>query len=687
MSILHPLAPGAPSEQTASPYPHLLAPLDVGGITLRNRVIMGSMHTGLETLPDRFEQLAAFYAARAQGGVGLIVTGGVGVNAQALGAGGPDESLASADLEGHRHVTRTIHDAGAKVLLQALHIGRYDHSGGGVAPSAIRSPIGRAVPHALTGAQIGALISDYVRCAMLAAEAGYDGVEVMGSEGYLINQFIAPRTNHRSDAWGGTFDKRIRFATEIVRRIRRASDARFMVMFRLSMLDLVEDGSTREEVIALAQALEAAGVTLINTGIGWHEARVPTIATCVPRGAFAGFTRRVREAVSVPVVAANRINTPDVAEAILARGDADLVSMARPLLADPDFVAKAAVGRADEINTCIACNQACLDHTFSGRRVSCLVNPFAGHERDLPLAPAPRNKRVAVVGAGPAGLACAVTAARRGYAVTLFEAAPRIGGQFNLACRIPGKEEFRETLRYFRRQLELTGVNVRLARRAGAGHLKGFDHVVLATGVVPRAPSFDGLDHPSVVSYADAITGVKAMGRRVAIVGAGGIGFDVAELLTHSVAHDDTVSEYFSQWGVDADGAARGGLIEPEARTPAREVWLLQRKAGAAGAGLAVTTGWIRRSVVKQRGVHVLSGVEYVRVDDDGLHLRVDGQARVLAVDHVVLCSGQESRRDLVAPLVACGIEPVVIGGADVAAEIDAKRAIEQGTVVALGFD
>jgi 2,4-dienoyl-CoA reductase (NADPH2) len=450
----------------------------------------------------------------------------------------------------------------------------------------------------------------------------------------------------------------------------------------------VEDGSTREEVIALAQALEAAGVTLINTGIGWHEARVPTIATCVPRGAFAGFTRRVREAVSVPVVAANRINTPAIAEAILARGDADLVSMARPFLADPDFVAKAAARRADEINTCIACNQACLDHTFSGRRVSCLVNPFAGHERDLPLANAPRRKRVAVVGAGPAGLACAVTAARRGYAVTLFEAAPRIGGQFNLACRIPGKEEFRETLRYFRRQLELTGVNVRLARRAGVAHLRGFDHVVLATGVVPRAPAFEGVDHPSVVSYVEAITGAKAIGQRVAIVGAGGIGFDVAELLTHPGVHPgDAVSEYFSQWGVNASGATRGGLAEPCAGAPGREVWLLQRKAGPAGAKLAVTTGWIRRSVVKQRGVRTLTGVEYVRVDDDGLHLRVDGEDRVLAVDHVVLCSGQESQRELIAPLLGCGIQPIVIGGADVAAEIDAKRAIDQGTRVALGFD
>ncbi|WP_433705672.1 FAD-dependent oxidoreductase [Paraburkholderia sacchari] len=689
MSILHSLAPSALSEETANPYPHLLAPLDLGGVTLRNRTVMGSMHTGLETLPDRFEQLAAFYAARAQGGVGLIVTGGVGVNAQALGAAGPDESLHAADLDGHRLVTRTIHDAGAKVLLQALHIGRYDH-GGGVAPSAIRSPIGRAVPHELSGAQIEALIDDYARCATLAAQAGYDGVEVMGSEGYLINQFIAPRTNRRNDAWGGSFERRIRFALEIVRRIRRASDEHFMVMFRLSMLDLVEDGSTRQEVIALAQALEAAGVTLINTGIGWHEARVPTIATCVPRGAFAGFTRHVRDAVSVPVVAANRINTPAVAEAILARGDADLVSMARPLLADPDFVAKATAHRADEINTCIACNQACLDHTFSARRVSCLVNPFAAHERDLPLAAAARRARVAVVGAGPAGLACAVTAARRGYAVTLFEAAPRIGGQFNLACRIPGKEEFRETLRYFQRQLELTGVSVKLARRARADDLEDFDHVVLATGVVPRAPSFEGLDHPSVVSYAEAITGAKAIGQRVAIVGAGGIGFDVAELLTHPATAGDTITDYFAQWGVDASGATRGGLAAAHAATcadaPAREVWLLQRKPGAAGAGLAVTTGWIRRSVVKQRGLHSMTGVEYVRVDDNGLHLRVDGKARVLAVDHVVLCTGQESRRDLLAPLAARGIEPIVIGGADVAAEIDAKRAIDQGTRVALGL-
>jgi 2,4-dienoyl-CoA reductase (NADPH2) len=687
MSILPSRAGAAPSAETATPYPHLLAPLDLGTLTLRNRVVMGSMHTGLETLPDRFDQLAAFYAARARGGVGLIVTGGVGVNAQALGASGPDESLAHADLAGHRHVTGAIHATGAKVLLQALHIGRYDHAGG-VAPSALRSPIGRAVPQALTGAQIGALVEDYARAATLAAEAGYDGVEVMGSEGYLINQFIAPRTNHRTDNWGGTFAKRIRFALDIVRRIRRASEPHFIVMFRLSMLDLVEDGSTHDEVIALAQALEAEGVTLINTGIGWHEARVPTIATCVPRAAFAGITRRVRAAIGVPVVAANRINTPEVAEAILARGDADLVSMARPLLADPEFVAKAAARRADEINTCIACNQACLDHTFGGRRVSCLVNPFAGHERDLPLVAARSRRRVAVVGAGPAGLACAVTAARRGHAVTLFEASPRIGGQFNLASRIPGKEEFRETLRYFRRQLEVTGVNVKLARRAEAAHLHGFDHVVLATGVVPRTLPIDGFDHPGVVSYVEAITGAKAIGQRVAIVGAGGIGFDVAELLTHPAGHagDDEIARYFAQWGIDTDGASRGGLRPPAPPAPAREVWLLQRSAGPVGTQLAATTGWIRRSIVKQRGVRTISGVEYVRVDDDGLHVRIDGAARVLAVDHVVVCAGQESQRDLLAPLAACGIEPVVIGGADAAAGIDAKRAIEQGTRVALAL-
>ncbi|HKR44132.1 MAG TPA: FAD-dependent oxidoreductase [Paraburkholderia sp.] len=666
MSILHPLAPLAPSEETAGAagtYPHLLTPLDLGGITLRNRVIMDSMHAGLEPQPDCSEQLAAFHAASARDGAGLIVAGGVAVNAQALGA---------ACLDSHRLVTRTIHDAGAKVLLQALQISS-------------------AVPDELTRAQIGTLIADYVRCAMLAAEAGYDGMEVMGSEGCLINQFIAPHTNHRTDAWGGTFDKRIRFATEIVRRIRRASDAHFIVMFRLSMLDLVADGSTPQEVIALAQALEVAGVTIINTSIDWREARMPAIATGLPRGALAGFTRHVREAVSVPVVAANRIDTPTIAEAILARGDADLVSMAHPLLADSDFIARAAASRDDEINTGIVCNQARLDRPFSGRRVSYLANPFAGHEPDLPPTTAARKKRVAVVGAGPAGLACAVTAARRGYAVTLYEAAPRIGGQLNLACRIPGKEEFRETLRDFRRQLELTGVNVRLARRTTAGHLQGFDHVVLATGVVPRAPSFESVDHPSVVSYAEAITGVKSIGRRVAIIGAGGIGFDVAELLTHPAVHPGaqggTVSDYFAQCGVNASGTTRAGLAEPHTAAPGREVWLLQCKAGPADAQLAVTPGWIRPGVGKPRGVRILTGVEYVRVDDDGLHLRVDGETRVLAVDHVVLCTGQESQRELLAPLAACGIEPIVIGGADVAAEIDARRAIGQGTRVALALD
>lgn len=648
---------------------------------------MGSMHTGMETLPDGFERLAAFYAARARGGVGLIVTGGVGVNRDALGAGGHDESLWPDNLSGHRLITEAVHRENSKILLQALHIGRYDRSSGGVAPSAIRSSIGRVTPRELMPAQIYQLIDDYARCARLAQKANYDGVEVMGSEGYLINQFIAPRTNRRTDAWGGSFDNRIRFALDIVKRIRQVTAPQFILMFRLSMLDLVEDGSDAAEVIALAQALEAAGVTIINTGIGWHEARVPTIATMVPRAAFAWATRRVKDAVRIPVVAANRINTPEVADAIIARGDADMVSMARPMLADPDFVVKAAENRGDEINTCIACNQACLDHTFTNRRVSCLVNPFACHELDLPAATAASSQRVAVVGAGPAGLACALTAARRGHAVTLFEAQDSIGGQFNLARQIPGKEEFGETLRYFTRQIQLQEISLRLSHCVEATQLRAFDHVVLATGVVARVPELPGIDHPMVVTYADAITGRRPVGSRVAIMGAGGIGFDVAELLTHEAdGCADPQMRYRTEWGIDAEGTSRGGLIAPHPVTPRREVWLLQRTPGALGAALSATTGWIRRMTVKRRGVHMLSGVTYLHIDDAGLHVLIGQQQQCLAVDTVVLCVGQEPQRSLQEPLAWLGIPHTLIGGADVAHEIDAKRAIDQGTRVALGL-
>lgn len=675
---------------SSEPYPHLLAPLDLGFTTLKNRVVMGSMHTGLEDLPDGFERMAAFYAARARGGVGLIVTGGIGINAQALGLTHTAESstlLAPWQTERHRLVTGAVHREGGKILLQALHIGRYDHQDGGVAPSPIRSPIGLKAPRELGDGEIEQLIADYARCAGLAQAAAYDGVEIMGSEGYLINQFIAPRTNQRTDRWGGSFERRMRFPLEVVRRVRALTGPHFIVMFRLSMLDLVEDGSAWEEVVALAQALEAAGVTLLNSGIGWHEARIPTVATMVPRAAFSWVTRRLKGLVGVPLVTSNRINTPEVAEAVLARGDADMVSMARPFLADAEFVGKAAQGRGDEINTCIGCNQACLDHVFEQRRVSCLVNPFACHETELILSPAGARQRIAVVGAGPAGLAGAAMAARRGHAVTLFEADGQIGGQFKLARRIPGKEEFGETLRYFERQLTLHGVTLRLGRRATPEDLAGFDHVLLATGVQARLPALAGIGHPKVLSYADAITGRRPLGTRVAVIGAGGIGFDVAELLTHHEAgSENPIERYRMEWGIDACYAARGGIAPSRCGPASREVWLLQRKPGRLGEGLARSTGWIRRSLLQRRGVKLLAGVEYLRVDDQGLHIRHDGAEQCLPADSIVICAGQEPLRALALPLRERGIPVTLIGGADVATELDAKRAIDQGTRVALNL-
>jgi 2,4-dienoyl-CoA reductase (NADPH2) len=569
--------------------------------------------------------------------------------------------------------------------MQILHTGRYAYHPLSVAPSAARSPITPFRPRALSRWGIGKTIADYARCAELAQRAGYDGVEIMGSEGYLINQFVAPHTNHRSDEWGGAFDNRIRFAVEVVRRTRAAVGREFIIIFRLSMLDLVEGGSTWEEVVALGKAIEAAGATLINTGIGWHEARIPTIATMVPRAAFTWVTRRMKAELAIPLITTNRINDPAVAEAVLAAGDADMVSMARPFLADAEFVNKAAQGRADEINTCIACNQACLDHIFERRIASCLVNPRACRETQIVVRKAAKPRRVAVVGAGPAGLACATAAAEAGHAVTLFEAAPEIGGQFNLAKRIPGKDEFAETLRYFRRRIELTGVDLRLELEASSSDLAAFDHVVLATGVTPRTPGIPGIDHPKVASYVDIIVGRKVAGRRVAIIGAGGIGFDVGEFLTHHGGHDE-VEEYRGEWGIDADYRNRGGLRPPGPSANPREVWLLQRKASKVGEGLAKTTGWIRRTLLKKRGVRMLAGVHYERIDDGGLHIRVDGAPQTLDVDTVVVCAGQLPRRDLAAELERAGRPTTLIGGADVAAELDAKRAIDQGTRVALSL-
>jgi len=677
-----------------SAYPHLLAPLDLGFTTLPNRVLMGSMHTGLEEAPDGFAKLAAFYAARARGGVALIVTGGVAPNL--LGRLEPRASQLSYGWQvgKHRGVTDAVHAAGGRIALQILHAGRYAYHPLSVAPSAVRSPITPFKPRALSGWGVRRTIAAYARCAELARRAGYDGVEIMGSEGYLINQFIAPQTNLRDDEWGGAFENRMRFAVEIVRRTRAAVGHDFIIIYRLSMLDLVEGGSTWDEVVTLAKAVEAAGATIINTGIGWHEARIPTIATMVPRAAFAWVTRRMKGEVGIPLITTNRINDPGVAEAVLARGDADMVSMARPFLADPDFVRKAAAGRADEINTCIGCNQACLDHIFERAIATCLVNPYACRETELKLVPAATPRKIAVVGAGPAGLAAATTAAECGHSVTLFDAAAEIGGQFNLARRIPGKEEFAETLRYFRTRLAALGVDVRLGRAATPDDLRGFDRVLLATGIVPRVPPIDGIGHPKVASYVDVVRGTREVGKSAAIIGAGGIGFDVAELLSGPAGADGHASEgarddpaiaaFRNEWGIDAAYAHRGGLMPAAAEAPARKVWLLQRKDAKVGAGLAKTTGWIRRTLLKKRAVAMLAGVVYDRIDDGGLHITVDGQPRVLAVDTVVICAGQEPRRELVPALAALGIEATLVGGADIAVELDAKRAIDQGTRVAL---
>jgi 2,4-dienoyl-CoA reductase (NADPH2) len=670
-------------------YPHMLKPLDLGFTTLKNRVLMGSMHVGLEEAKDGFNRMAAFYAERAAADVGLIVTGGIAPNDRGRPMPGGARMTTQAEADKHKVVTQAVHDAGGKIAMQILHFGRYAYHPELVAPSALKAPINPFRPHALSTEEVEQTVEDYANCAALAQSAGYDGVEIMGSEGYLINEFVAAQTNHREDAWGGSYENRIRFPLEIVRRTRAKVGANFIIIFRLSMLDLVEGGSTLDEVVQLAQALEAAGVTILNTGIGWHEARIPTIATKVPRGAFAWVTQQLKGKVGIPLVATNRINTPEVAEQILADGMCDMVSMARPFLADPLFVLKAAQGKADEINTCIGCNQACLDHTFGGKITSCLVNPRACHETLLNIVPAKTTGRIAVVGAGPAGLAFATTAAQRGYEVTLFDAGSEIGGQFNIAKQVPGKEEFYETLRFFGRQIEITGVQLRLNTRVTAKELLAdpYDHVVLATGVTPRLPEIDGIGHPKVVGYLDVLRDKCTVGKTVALIGAGGIGFDTAEYLLHEGTSPSLdQAKFFAEWGVDTTYSTRGGLTPAHIEASPRKIYLLQRKASKVGDGLGKTTGWIHRTSLKNRAVEMVNNVTYRKIDDAGLHITVGDKEMTIPADTVVVCAGQDPQRELQAELVAAGCSVHLIGGADKAAELDAKRAIKQGTELAVAL-
>jgi len=666
-------------------YPHLLAPLDLGFTTLKNRVLMGSMHTGLEEVANGYERMAAYFGERAKGGVGLIVTGGIGPNTE--GGTHPNTKMlvTEHDIAGHKQITDSVHEHGGKICMQILHTGRYAYSPDQVAPSAIKSPINPFTPRALTDEEVYKQIDDFVFTSVQAQKAGYDGVEIMGSEGYFLNQFIAARTNQREDDWGGSYENRIRLPIEVVRRVREAVGEHFIIIFRLSMLDLVDGGSTAEEVIQLGKAVEKAGATIINTGIGWHEAQIPTIATKVPRAAFTWVTARFRKELSVPVITSNRINTPEVAEEVLARGDADMVSMARPFLADPDFVIKAQENRADEINTCIGCNQACLDHVFGGVMTSCLVNPRACHETELYITATTNVKKIAVVGAGPAGLSAATTAASRGHQVTLFDSASEIGGQFNIAKQIPGKEEFFETLRYYGRQIELTGVDLQLNRRVTAEQLNngGFDEVIIATGISPRMPAIEGINHPKVMDYLDVIGAKKSVGQKVAIIGAGGIGFDTAEYITHAgESTSQNIPAFMKEWGIDMTFGSRSGIegVTAQPEPSPREVYLLQRKTTRVGKGLGKTTGWIHRAGLAMKGVRMMPGCDYSHIDDQGLHITVGDNTQILDVDTIIICAGQDPLRELVDGL---NLPHHLIGGADEAGELDAKRAIDQGTRLA----
>ena len=673
--------------ENMSAYPHLLQPLDLGFTTLKNRVLMGSMHIGLEEAPQGYERMAAFYAERAKGGVSLIVTGGVSPNDDGVVFAHGTKLDSIEEAEKHKVITQAVHEAGGKIAMQILHTGRYSYQANIVAPSAIQAPINPIKPKALSSAEVQQTIDDFANCAKLAQYAGYDGVEIMGSEGYLINEFIAARTNHRDDEWGGSYENRIRFPIEIVKRTRDLVGENFIIIYRLSMLDLVEGGSSLEEVVQLAKEIEKAGATIINTGIGWHEARIPTIATKVPRAAFTWVTEKLKGSVSIPLITSNRINTPEMAEHVLASGHADMISMARPMLADPDFVLKASEGRSDEINTCIGCNQACLDHIFSMKIATCLVNPRACYETELIFKETNTIKNIAVIGAGPAGLSFATYAASRGHKVKVFDSNNQIGGQFNIAKTIPGKEEFYETLRYFKRQIELQP-NIELVLNHTVTYEElsqaNYDEIVVATGVTPRQLQFEGIDHPKVLSYIQVLKERVPVGKRVAIIGAGGIGFDTAEYLTHEGDSGSLNPEkFYAEWGIDTSYAHVGGLKQPELEKSEREIYLLQRKTAAVGAGLGKTTGWIHRTGLKHRDVKMIAGASYDKVDDQGLHITVDGQTTVLDVDNVVICAGQESYTAMFDQLKADGKNVHLIGGAKEAGELDAKRAIRQGAELA----